>query len=42
VQDVFFAAMTVSPDGRQIFVDNTRGGRFAIDIGGDHAVHARP
>ena len=42
VQDVFFAAMTVSPDGRQIFVDNTRGVRFAIDIDGEHAVHARP
>lgn len=42
VQDVFFAAMSVSPDGRQIFVDNTRGARFAIDIEGNHAVHARP
>jgi hypothetical protein len=42
VQDVFFTAMTLSPDGRQIFVDNEKGQRFAVDIDGGHAVHARP
>lgn len=42
VQDVFFTAMTLSPDGHQIFVDNEDGGRFAVDIDGDHAVHVRP
>ncbi len=42
VQDVFFAAMSVSPDGHQIFIDNTHGLHFAVDIDGDHAVHARP
>ncbi len=42
VQDVFFTAMTLSPDGHQIFVDNEVGGRYAVDIDGDHAVHVRP
>ncbi len=42
VQDVFFTALALSPDGHQIFVDNEDGGRFAVDIDGDHAVHARP
>ena len=42
VQDVFFTAMTLSPDGRQVFVDNEHGGRYAVDIDGDHAVHVRP
>lgn len=42
VQDVFFTALALSPDGHQIFVDNEDGGRFAVDIDGNHAVHARP
>ncbi len=41
VQDVFFAAMSLSADGRQILVDNEDGARYAVDIDGDHAVHVR-
>jgi hypothetical protein len=42
VQDVFFTAMRLSPDGRQILVDNERGKRFAVDIDGEHTVHVLP
>lgn len=42
VQDVFFTAMRLSPDGRQILVDNERGEHFAVDIDGEHAVHVLP
>ena len=41
VQDVYFSAMSLSADGRQILVDNEDGGRYAVEIHGDHAVHAR-
>ena len=41
VQDVYFSAMSRSTDGQQILVDNEVGGRYAVDIGGDHAVHPR-
>ena len=41
VQDVFFTAMRLSDDGRQILVDNEDDEHFAVDIDGDHAVHAR-
>jgi len=40
VQDVFFTAMRLSPDGRQILVDNELGRHFAVDIDGEHTVHA--
>jgi len=42
VQDVFFTAMRLSPDGRQILIDNELGKHFAVDIDGEHAVHALP
>jgi 5'-nucleotidase len=32
VQDVFFRTMTPSPDGREILIENERGGRFAVDV----------
>jgi hypothetical protein len=32
VQDVYFARMEASPDGREILVTNENGGRFAVDV----------
>jgi hypothetical protein len=42
VQEVYFTAMSLSANGHAILVDNEIGGRYAVDIDGDHAVHARP
>ena len=32
VQDVFFASMTASPDGHELWIANERGDRFAVDL----------
>jgi len=32
VQDVFFATMSASPDGRELLIANERGDRFAVDV----------
>jgi hypothetical protein len=39
VQDVWFRKMSVSPDGKQILIENEIGDQFAVEIAGDHAVH---
>ena len=42
VQDVFFTALKLSDDGRQLLVDNERGEHFAVDIDGDPTVLVLP